>query len=293
MEGYKFDLRLYALVTSFQPLEAFLYAEGFARFSARKYSTREEDIGDLFVHLTNSSIQKQLGPDEEGGGFSAASVVGGGGGGPAPDGGLAGLEGGSKCSVSQLFERLRGTGVNTAALWERIQDLVLRSLFAVQDAVPHHPNAFELLGFDVLVDRALKPWLIEVNASPSLGVDNPLDARVKGALLRDVVSLVDPVPFDRHALLEVLQRRTGGRHGSSSRSGTLAEERARLNADLEAVLRGRRPRRYGEALARPGAFQQLAPSKRLDALLRLKRPPGGGGGVTPSAAAAAAGPAPA
>ncbi len=41
--------------------------------------------------------------------------------------------------------------------------------------VTHRNNCFELLGFDILVDSNLNPWLLEVNLSPSLACDSALD----------------------------------------------------------------------------------------------------------------------
>ena len=58
LDGYKYDLRIYVLVTSFNPLEAFVYDEGFVRFSTVPYSTEPEQLKNKFIHLTNSSIQK-------------------------------------------------------------------------------------------------------------------------------------------------------------------------------------------------------------------------------------------
>lgn len=37
LDGYKFDLRLYLVVTSMNPMEAFLYREGFTRMSSEPY----------------------------------------------------------------------------------------------------------------------------------------------------------------------------------------------------------------------------------------------------------------
>ena len=58
-------------------------------------------------------------------------------------------------------------------------------------------NWFELYGFDVLLDSDLKPWLIEVNLSPSLGTDSPLDFHIKSTLLTDTFNLVGVRKFDR------------------------------------------------------------------------------------------------
>jgi len=49
---------------------------------------------------------------------------------------------------------------------------------------------FEILGFDILIDEKLKPWLIEINHSPSFGTDTPLDFKIKKDLIADTVQLL-------------------------------------------------------------------------------------------------------
>ena len=49
-----------------------------------------------------------------------------------------------------------------------------------------------------MIDSDLKPWLLEVNLSPSLNCDTPIDMKIKSALLCDLLNLigipaVDPV----------------------------------------------------------------------------------------------------
>jgi len=62
--------------------------------------------------------------------------------------------------------------------------------------VPSSNNCFELLGFDILIDDMLQAWLIEVNLSPSLGCESPLDQKIKGNLLADLFSLIGIVPLE-------------------------------------------------------------------------------------------------
>lgn len=52
-------------------------------------------------------------------------------------------------------------------------------------------NCFEILGFDVMIDRKFKPWLIEVNHSPSFTCDTPLDLRIKENLIGFVLDILD------------------------------------------------------------------------------------------------------
>mmetsp|Transcript_39370 Transcript_39370/g.125610 ORF Transcript_39370/g.125610 Transcript_39370/m.125610 type:complete len:127 (-) Transcript_39370:379-759(-) len=109
-----------------------------------------------------------------------------------------------------------------------------------------------------------------------MSVETPLDMEIKDAVIRDTLAVVDPLDFDRVALLEVLQRRFGANgRGSDRRSGlyagTKAEDREALNQDLNAVLKGQRPRQYGEMPANTGGFTRIAPSKQFDSIMKLKK----------------------
>ena len=59
MGGKKFDLRIYCLVTTFHPLKAYLYQQGFCRFCNEKFSVDVSDINNIYMHLTNVAIQKK------------------------------------------------------------------------------------------------------------------------------------------------------------------------------------------------------------------------------------------
>lgn len=72
-----------------------------------------------------------------------------------------------------------------------IQQVITRSLLAVQQVVIQDRHCFELYGYDVLIDSDLKPWLIEVNASPSLTADTEQDYQLKVNVVQHTLDVVD------------------------------------------------------------------------------------------------------
>jgi len=49
---------------------------------------------------------------------------------------------------------------------------------------------FEVLGFDIMLDTDLKPWLIEINCRPSFQTDTPLDYKIKKNLILETLKLI-------------------------------------------------------------------------------------------------------
>ena len=50
---------------------------------------------------------------------------------------------------------------------------------------------FEILGIDILIDKKLKPWLLEINIQPSFSTDSPLDFRIKKGVVDEAFSLLN------------------------------------------------------------------------------------------------------
>jgi tubulin polyglutamylase TTLL9 len=52
-------------------------------------------------------------------------------------------------------------------------------------------HCFELYGYDIIIDQDLKPWLLEVNASPSLTANTKEDYLMKTEMLYGMLDVVD------------------------------------------------------------------------------------------------------
>ena len=59
IRGYKYDLRIYILVVSFDPLKIYMFKDGLVRLATVPYSTSKASLKQRFVHLTNYSVNKK------------------------------------------------------------------------------------------------------------------------------------------------------------------------------------------------------------------------------------------
>ncbi|XP_029362898.1 putative tubulin polyglutamylase TTLL9 [Echeneis naucrates] len=165
INGRKFDLRVYVLVTSYVPLKAWLYREGFARFSSTRFSL--SSINDKYMHLTNVAVQKTA-PDYD-------------------------PEKGCKWQIQYLRRYLTAKHGRemVETLFKEMDNIFVRSLQSVQKVIINDKHCFELYGYDILLDQNLKSWLIEVNASPSHTPSSQEDYEMKCRLLEDTLNVVD------------------------------------------------------------------------------------------------------
>ncbi|KAF5400197.1 hypothetical protein PHET_06553 [Paragonimus heterotremus] len=167
IEGYKFDLRLYAVVPSYAPFIVYIYADGLVRFATERYDL--DDLKNVYSHLTNSSINVN---------------------GPGYLINKAGIGRGCKWTIRQLRQWLATRKLDDRLLWTRVKVLIILTLLSQASSTPKVPNAYELFGFDILVDSHLRPWLIEVNANPSLSNDCIVDELVKKPLIKSILEML-------------------------------------------------------------------------------------------------------
>ncbi|KAK3748193.1 hypothetical protein QZH41_012997 [Actinostola sp. cb2023] len=174
----KFDLRIYVYVASYDPLRVYIFDDGLVRFATCKYSASVKTLNNRFMHLTNYSINKK----NEAAYQSNSDDT---------------LCQGHKWSLKSLWGYMKKMGINHAQVWENIKDIIVKAIIAseqfvnilMKQNVRKRTCCHELFGCDVMLDENLKPWLLEVNISPSLHSNSQLDKNIKGQMIKDLLNL--------------------------------------------------------------------------------------------------------
>ncbi|XP_042365125.1 tubulin polyglutamylase TTLL11 [Plectropomus leopardus] len=227
IDKLKFDIRLYVLLKSLEPLEIYIAKEGLTRFCTEPYQEpSQKNLSHVFMHLTNYSLNVHSGNFVHSDSQST----------------------GSKRTLSSVLYRLAAKGVDIKKVWSDIIALVIKTSIAVvpelrvyyQADIPPGkpgPTCFQILGFDILLMKNLKPVLLEVNSNPSMRIEHeqevapgvfeyvpsPVDEEVKVGVIRDTLRLMDP----SHKRPSVSQLRAGGlEHGEEIPMEAETQERS-------------------------------------------------------------------
>ena len=196
----KFDLRIYAFVTSIIPLRIYRFKEGLTRFSANKYNL---DVNDRCAHLTNYAVNKNNKNYIQN--ESPFDVD----------------YNSSKWTLTSLQQYLEDHNINSELIFSKIDDIIIKTFIscennlinAISKYCAYQENCFELYGFDILLDENLNCWLMEVNLSPNLHFDAAIDLKIKGEMIAEIFDLIRIVPYDiRNEIYE-----NNGKFGSISK----------------------------------------------------------------------------
>ncbi|XP_060842934.1 tubulin glycylase 3A-like [Rhopalosiphum padi] len=174
----KVDLRQYFLVTNTNPIQIWMYKEGYVRFCSKKFTI--QDLGEE-IHLSNVRVQSMNRKYR-----------------------IAGVPEECMWDYKQFKEYLKsikkGDKWDTSiypTICETLSTVVIESFRTAQDS--RKAFGFQLFGADFMLTENLEPWLIEINSSPGLNPTTSIIARIASALLTDIIKVTVDFPLNSNA----------------------------------------------------------------------------------------------
>ena len=195
IDGLKFDLRIYVLLTSVFPLKIYIYKEGLARFATDPYSIPDhKNLKNMCQHLTNYSVNKHSKSFK----FDENPLM---------------AESGHKRSLAAIWRYCDSQGIDSKAIFNDIKKSMIKTICSIQPILRHcytscQPNdftsgmCFEVLGFDVIIKSNLKTNVLEVNHAPSFNSDTPFDFKVKSSMLKNMFDILHCTLEQRNLIME-------------------------------------------------------------------------------------------
>ena len=172
----KFDIRIWVLFTYLEQnkkYEVFIFKEGHLKACCDNYDINSED---LFIHLTNYSVQKHNKN------FSKSEI-------------------GNEISFADFQKELDKTGKNIdfkKKIFPEIIQIVQISANSVKGKInlSKRSNCFEIFGYDFILDINFKPYLLEINTNPGYEESSPLIKMLVPRMIDDAMKLTIDKEFE-------------------------------------------------------------------------------------------------
>lgn len=170
IDDKKFDLRVYALICSLTPLSIYIFRGGVARFC-----TESADGDSKYSVLTNTSVNcknPNMVPDK------------------------------MTRMIDVIFQQLASEGHNVQKLWDDIDQAIVLSIIsaygflkkAEEVQCPNYgmSRCFQIIGCDVLLDKNLHPYILEINYRPSMKCNTQNSHNMKLEMLKHALKIAAP-----------------------------------------------------------------------------------------------------
>ena len=166
IKGRKFDIRQWVLVTNFNPLTVYLFDTPYIRFGAEDFHL--DDFKNIFSQLTGNSIAKH---SEK---FENSEIEG------------------DMWETEQFREFLKNREGKDVwpQIQEKIKKVVIYALHSAKHKIMKRKNAFEVLGFDIMIDDLLNVYLIEINLSPDWTYSTKVTEKLIKIASEDIIKVI-------------------------------------------------------------------------------------------------------
>ena len=170
INGRKFDIRQWVLVTDLNPLTIWIFETPYVRFGAENYHI--DDFKNVFSQLTGNSIAKH---SEK---FNTGEIEG------------------DMWENEQFKEYLKKTygGEPWNEIQKKIEKIVILALQSTKHKLFNRKNNFEVFGFDIMLDDKLNVYLIEINASPDWTYSTKVTEKLIKIASDDIMKVVLDLP---------------------------------------------------------------------------------------------------
>ena len=165
-QGRKFDIRLWVLFIAEQEDDIYIFRQGHLKATCNKY---DPDSNDLYVHLTNYSVQKY-------------------------NQNFSKIEIGNEIPFKDFQNELNKnkTGID---FYNDIYPKIVKIVRITGGAAKGKINflkkkyCFEIFGYDFILDENYQPYLLEINTNPGLEISSPIIDELLPRMIDDALKL--------------------------------------------------------------------------------------------------------
>lgn len=154
------------VIEDYNPPKIWFYNQFYLRFCLEDYDTGM--LKNKYAHLTNNSIQKyntKIGNNELNTSMWDRATF-------------------EKCISDSYGEDKFKT------MLAKMKEIVIATILGTIDQVHGRRGSFEQLGYDMMIDEDLNPWLIEVNSSPAMDYSTPITRKLVKAVMEDIAKII-------------------------------------------------------------------------------------------------------